>query len=236
MILIYWKGKVGSALAVLCDYQNLSYEIRDDSDALTDFTPYDYIVPSPGIPVSHQIYATWKVVAELDFAYQFLPKRFSIIAVTGTDGKSTTSWILYNIINKEHYVKKQVYLSGNFDVPFSETVREILKSGWSEGYIIVEISSFMSYAIGKHPDFEAFSPDYSIFTNFRKDHLNWHGTLQDYLDAKMNLLVNTKRKSIVSEQVKEFADENSLTIHFCVCGRSCCGVRRCSKNGRTSTW
>ncbi len=72
----------------------------------------------------------------------------------------------------------------------------------------------MSYAIGKHPDFEAFSPDYSIFTNFRKDHLNWHGTLQDYLDAKMNLLVNTKRKSIVSEQVKEFADENSLTIHF----------------------
>jgi UDP-N-acetylmuramoylalanine-D-glutamate ligase len=72
----------------------------------------------------------------------------------------------------------------------------------------------MSYAIGKHPDFEAFSPDYSIFTNFRKDHLNWHGTLQDYLDAKMNLLAHTKKKSIISDQVKEFADDNSLTIHF----------------------
>jgi UDP-N-acetylmuramoylalanine-D-glutamate ligase len=45
-----------------------------------------------------------------------------MIAITGTDGKSTTAWIAYSILEKEFSVKKPVYLSGNFDIPFSETV------------------------------------------------------------------------------------------------------------------
>lgn len=85
------------------------------------------IIPSPGRPSSHLIYQTGKVIAELDFAYQFLPKNFQLIAVTGTDGKSTTSWILYSILEKEYFGKKSVYLSGNFDLPFSATLLELLK-------------------------------------------------------------------------------------------------------------
>ncbi len=65
-------------------------------------------------------------MCELDFAYQFLPRDFQIISVTGTDGKSTTAWIMYSILEREFSVKKGVYLSGNFDVPFSATVQGIL--------------------------------------------------------------------------------------------------------------
>ena len=214
MILIYWKGKVGNAVAKLCQTEGISYEIRDDWDAPSDFSLYEYIIPSPGIAEAHTIYKTGKVVTELDFAYKFLPKQFSIVAVTGTDGKSTTSWILYNIIKKEYFVNNEIFLSWNFDIPLSETVSEIRERKLEKGTIVIEISSFMSYGIGNHPDFSPFLADYSIFTNFKKDHLNWHAGIQWYLDAKMNLLKHTKKVSVVSDQVKKYAEENNLTISF----------------------
>lgn len=67
------------------------------------------------------------MVAELDFAHAYLPDDFVTCSVTGTDGKSTTSWILYSILEKEFSGKKSVYLSGNFDTPLSETVCQILE-------------------------------------------------------------------------------------------------------------
>jgi UDP-N-acetylmuramoylalanine-D-glutamate ligase len=47
-------------------------------------------------------------MCELDFAYQFLPHDYQIVSVTGTDGKSTTAWIMYNILEKEYNVKNSV--------------------------------------------------------------------------------------------------------------------------------
>ncbi len=206
MYLIYWKWKVGLAVAALCDLQNISYEICDDTSQPDSYIPYEVIIPSPGIPSSHPIYQTGKVMSELDFAYQFLPRDFQIISVTGTDGKSTTAWIMYNILEKEFSVKKSVYLSGNFDIPFSETVLHILQKWQKKWIIVVEVSSFMAYGIKKYQS------DYSIFTNFKPDHLNWHADLQEYLDAKMNLIQRTKKRSIINYQVVQFAWENRLTM------------------------
>ena len=64
----------------------------------------------------------------------------------------------------------------------------------------------MSFAI------EKYISDYSIFTNLKADHLNWHKDLQEYSDAKMNLVAHTKKRSIINEQVFEFARENQLSI------------------------
>jgi UDP-N-acetylmuramoylalanine--D-glutamate ligase len=206
MILIYWKGKVGSAVASLCEYKGISYDVRDDSDNLESFESYEYIIPSPWIPGTHRIYQSDKIFSELDFAYQFLPKDFKIISVTWTDGKSTTAWIMYNILEKEYSVKKPVYLSGNFDIPFSATILDILKKWEKWGIIVLEISSFMSFMLTR------FESDYSIFTNFKPDHLNWHMTLQEYLDAKINILRRTKIRTMINKQVYDFAWENWLTI------------------------
>ncbi|MBC7498134.1 UDP-N-acetylmuramoyl-L-alanine--D-glutamate ligase [Candidatus Gracilibacteria bacterium] len=208
MYLIYGKGKVGSAVAALCEKQGISYEIYDDSDTLSSYDAYEVIIPSPGIPETHPIYATGRVMCELDFAYQFLPSGFQIVSVTGTDGKSTTAWIMYNILEKEFSVKKSVYLSGNFDIPFSSTVLGILEKGEQKGIIVVEVSSFMAFAIRKY------SSDYSIFTNLKPDHLNWHTSLQGYIDAKMNLMEHTTKKSIVNVQVIEFVQKNGLHVEI----------------------
>jgi UDP-N-acetylmuramoylalanine--D-glutamate ligase len=202
MLLIYWKWKVGKGIAWLCDFLDISYEIKDDSDTL-DFQKYETIIPSPGIPSHHSVYRTWKVKSELDFAYEFLPKDFHIIAVTGTDGKSTTSWILYELLRRE-FGDERVYLSGNFDVPFSETVHQILEKKQKNGYIVLEVSSFMAYQLN------TFRTDYAIFTNFKRDHLNWHKDLKEYFDAKMNLLHTTKKGAILNNQVLTFASENGL--------------------------
>ncbi len=190
----------------LCKFQSISYEICDDTNWPDSYDSYEMIIPSPGIPSFHPIYQTGKVMCELDFAYKFLPKGFQIVSVTGTDGKSTTAWIMYNILEKEFSVKKPVYLSGNFDIPFSATVLDILKKWEKKGIIVIEISSFMAFAM------EKYRSDYSIFTNFKPDHLNWHKDLQEYLDAKMNLMKNTQRASIINEQVSQFVQESNLKI------------------------
>jgi UDP-N-acetylmuramoylalanine-D-glutamate ligase len=72
------------------------------------YDAYEVIIPSPGIPETHPIYETGRVMCELDFAYQFLPHDYQIVSVTGTDGKSTTAWIMYNILEKEYNVKNSV--------------------------------------------------------------------------------------------------------------------------------
>ena len=204
MILIYWKNKVGSAIAALCEYASIAYDMRDDSDGVISFEKYESIIPSPGVPATHPIYQTWKIVSELDFAYQFLPKGFQIVSITGTDGKSTTTWMMYNILQKEFGVKKGVYISGNFEIPFSATILDILRKWEKRGMIVVEVSSFMAYRI------KNYQSDYSIFTNFKPDHLNWHRDLQEYLDAKIHVTRNTKNQSIINQQVIDFARDHHL--------------------------
>ncbi len=206
MILIYGKWKVGSAVAELATHLGMEYELCDDTDTPVSYDAYEMIVPSPGIPGTHAIYQTGKVVPELDFAYRYMPKSFQIVSITGTDGKSTTSWIMYNILEKEYSVKKGVYLSGNFDIPFSRTVLDILKKWEKKWYIILEVSSFMSHILRE------FQSDYAIFTNFKVDHQNWHRDMQEYLDAKMHIMERTTKRWVMNSQVVEFAREHGLRI------------------------
>ena len=68
------------------------------------------------------------------------------------------------------------------------------------------MSSFMAHQIRE------FRSDYSIFTNFKRDHLNWHRDLQEYLDAKIHIVERTTRVAVVNSQVIDFAHENNLTL------------------------
>lgn len=144
MILIYGKGKVGQAVADFCEYTGITYDVKDDADAYLDLTKYDLVIPGPGIPPTNRCYAHPHIVSELDFAHRYLPAGWKIVSITGTDGKSTTTWITYRLLCRE-YGEKHVEISGNFEIPFSETVRRIIKSGEKKGVIVVEMSSFMAH-------------------------------------------------------------------------------------------
>lgn len=209
MYLIYGKGVVASGVAHLCDQKNIAYRMRDDSDGIEDFSDYEAIIPSPGVPGTHRIYQTGKIISELDFAQQFAPENTIFLGITGTDGKSTTAWMLYSILEKYYSGKKKVYISGNFETPLSQTINTILEEGVTDPIIVVEISSFMAHYIGKST-LPAFSPDYTIFTNLSVDHLNWHRNLWEYADAKLNLLYNTKKNIIVNNQVLDFLQTQNI--------------------------
>ncbi|EKE26909.1 MAG: UDP-N-acetylmuramoylalanine-D-glutamate ligase [uncultured bacterium (gcode 4)] len=229
MVLIYGKGKVWNSLKEFCDYMKIDSEIKDDSDDIKDFWIYEKIIASPWIPPTNKIYKTWKVTWDLDFCYPYLPEWFRIISITWTDWKSTTAWIIYNILKQELewkenlkerkeeisetgncliVWKKWVFLSGNFDEPFSKTVLEINKKWLRAWFIVVEISSFMAFNI------EQFSSDYSIFTNFETDHLNWHKDMDEYFESKLKIFRNTSRKSIVNLQVLNKAKELWLNFNL----------------------
>lgn len=184
-ILIYWRGKVGQSLTHFCSEMNYDYEIKDDSDVWVNFDEFDIIIPSPGIPSSHIIYTSWKIVSELDFLAPHIPNGFKVHAITGTDGKSTTSWILYHFL-KNGFPELPVYLGWNFGTPLAEIVQEIKSSEEKNGHIVLEVSSFMAFRI------EKFYATNSILTNLHPDHLDWHQDLHEYYYAKLNLLGHTK--------------------------------------------
>jgi len=101
--------------------------------------------------------------------------------VTGTDGKSTTSWILFHFI-QAGFPEMPVYLGGNFGTPFAEILSQIHERGEKEGHIVLEVSSFMAYHI------RTFYANHTILTNLHPDHLDWHKDATEYYNAKLNLL------------------------------------------------
>lgn len=218
-IAVYGKGRVGNALVELGHAVTLDTPIFDDADSSFDATDFDIVIPSPGIPPRNRAYAAENTVCELDFAHRYLPSGFKIITITGTDGKSTTSWIAYELLRQE-FGEANVFLSGNFEIPLSETVRLIRERKLERGYVVVEISSFMANGIGANPDLleslpvgertGPFTPDYTIFTNFETDHVDWHGSVPDYFRAKMNLVHHTRSRVIAQESLETKADGFNL--------------------------
>lgn len=211
ILAIYGKGKVGLAVWKLAESLDIHSQIFDDADASFDPSEFTFVLPSPGIPPRNRAFSGGNTISELDFAHRYLPKGFKIIAITGTDGKSTTAWIVFELLRKE-FGESHVFLSGNFEIPISETVRMIRERGLKKGYLVVEVSSFMANGIGTHPYLlESLPPgfrtgpffaDYTIFTNFETDHLDWHGDMAAYFEAKMNLIHHTKSRVIAHDSLK----------------------------------
>lgn len=207
MILIYWKWKVWNGLKMFCDYLWLDSEVKDDTDKINDLSKYEYIIPSPGINPNHAIYKTGKIYKELDFVYKYLPKNTKIISITWTDGKSTTTWIMYNTL-KEEFGENRVFLAGNFDKSFAQVMTKILQSWVKNPIIVMEISSFMAYEI------KDFKSDYVIFTNFASDHLNWHSDMKDYFQSKARLVDWVKKKAIVNTQIIKELKKQKIKYEF----------------------
>lgn len=216
MIIIYGKWKVWKWLQKLLKKLKIDNMLMDDKDRdKKKIDSADKIIVSPGIKQDHKIYKEFweKVFSELNFLgdiinNNWLADDIEFAAVTWTNGKSTSVYIMYNLFKwlfKKLRVDTKVHLSGNFWTPLSETLCEILdtkekqlkhqKKNWklendfepSEKHLIVlECSSFMLYKL------DNFAFDYSILTNLGVDHLDWHKDLEEYFDSKFNIIKYTK--------------------------------------------
>ena len=145
---------------------------------------YEYIVISPGIDINKCNLKSFlsnnksKIITDLDLFY-FKNIKNTKITITGTNGKSTTSKLLYEVI-KRH--KKNVKLIGNIGKPVLNQ-----KAKNSKTIFVVEASSYqIEYS-------KYYKTDYSMILNISPDHLERHKTMENYVKAKFKLIKNQKK-------------------------------------------
>lgn len=142
----------------------------------------DLVVTSPGVKDACPVILRARsrgipVIDEIELAYRFCPVK--IIAITGTNGKSTCVYYMYNILKEAGL---RVSAGGNFGTAFSR----LLKDAGSLDWIVLEVSSFQLSRI------ERFRPYIAGILNISPDHIDWHGSFERYIDAKLNIFKNQK--------------------------------------------
>ncbi len=168
----------------------------------------DVIVLSPGVsinstPVEWAREKNIPILGEIEFAFQFCNKP--VIAVTGSNGKTTTVTLISEVIKKAGY---NVVLCGNVGAPFSSFVGNLN----NVDYVVAEVSSFQMeslLAIGSpfrrennRNGFGGFKPFVAVVLNFSQNHLDRHKDLQEYFEAKIKIFQNqTKAEfAVLNEQ------------------------------------
>jgi UDP-N-acetylmuramoylalanine--D-glutamate ligase len=143
---------------------------------------YDLAVTSPGFPIDkpvmHRLTAQGiPVIDEIEFTFREL-KSPPVIAVTGTNGKSTTAGIIGTILETAGF---NTFLGGNIapGQPFSDALMQAPCE-----YYVLEVSSFQLMRI------KTFRPRIAVVTNIAVDHLNWHRDLDEYRQAKARIFMN----------------------------------------------
>jgi len=134
----------------------------------------DYIVLSPGISAfKNKKLRKYKkkIITDIDLFFLSNYKSKSIV-VTGTNGKSTTCKLIAHLLKKN---KLKFSLGGNIGTP----ILDIKKS--NNSYVIIEASSYQL----SHSKF--INPDFGLFLNLTNDHLEWHGSMKNYLNSKLKI-------------------------------------------------
>jgi UDP-N-acetylmuramoylalanine--D-glutamate ligase len=144
------------------------------------------VVKSPGVPNEAPVIAAARgrglpVLGELELAWRLLPNRF--VAVTGTNGKTTTTELLGAIWRAAGL---PVALAGNVGTPLASLVGSVD----ADATVVCEVSSFQA------EDAEAFAPDAALLLNLTEDHLDRHGTFEAYREAKLRLFRNQTREQL----------------------------------------
>jgi UDP-N-acetylmuramoylalanine--D-glutamate ligase len=170
----------GALTASIKALEGISYTGRFGSHDRKDFLGHELIVVSPGIVTDHPLLEEARrngarVIGEIELASAFIEEP--IIAITGTNGKTTTTTLLGRVFQAAYH---DVFVGGNIGVPLIDYVL----SGRKARYVIAEISSFQLETI------ETFRPRTSILLNITEDHLDRYPAFADYVNAKMRIFSN----------------------------------------------
>jgi len=166
-----------------------------DSDGLAALERAAMVVKSPGVPNEAPVIARARergipVAGELELAWRLLPNRF--VAVTGTNGKTTTTELLGAIWRAAGL---PVAVAGNVGTPLASLVGQVEP----DATIVCEVSSFQA------EDAIELAPDIALLLNLTPDHIDRHGTFDAYRDAKLSLFARQ-----TSAQVAIAPDEIEL--------------------------
>lgn len=202
-VLVYGLGKSGIYAYELLKNKKANVHTFDDirypNKALTcDLKTLDFAVVSPGIPPTAQLYQKLiknnvKIISEIELAHMFLKGK--IIAITGTNGKTTTVSLLGEIYKKATKHKK-VFVCGNIGIPLTKIVNKTTK----KSVTILEISSFQLERI------ENFHAHTASILNLAPDHLDRYSNFEEYIFAKQKIFNN---QSMMDYAILNYNDKNS---------------------------
>lgn len=157
---------------------------------------FDEVVVSPGVPWSHPLLNRCRsqgsiVRGELEWALLQIPGR--VVVVTGSNGKTTTSLLLYHLLCS---LGNHAFLVGNVGTPVSSL---IAKENDPDAILVVEASSYQLEASLQ------FAPEVGLFLNISENHLERHGTLDGYINAKLTAFRRMKEGAmlVTSEELED---------------------------------
>lgn len=231
--LVVGTGISGIAAAELLVKKNLSVvlydgnedlkeqEIREKSPLLKDveivlgklpeakINSCDIAVLSPGVPTDSPMVNAMRetglaIWGEIELAYAF--EKGKVLAITGTNGKTTTTALLGEIM-KNYYNHVQVV--GNIGIPYTSVVDE----NTEDSVTVAEISSFQLETVHE------FCPQVSAILNITPDHLNRHHTMENYILAKESITKNQGKEQVCvlnyeDEVLRNFANEVKTRVIF----------------------
>ncbi|KAI8558954.1 hypothetical protein RHMOL_Rhmol04G0136500 [Rhododendron molle] len=182
----------------------------------------DRVVVSPGVPLetnglSSLLQSGKGVMSELDFAAEVLPSCTKILAVTGTNGKSTVATFAGQMLN---HLDFKTFVGGNLGVPLSEAALQCLTSTpqspmfKASTVAVVEVSSYQLEIPPKH-----FFPSVAVILNLTPDHLERHNTMENYALTKCRILSHMSGRKMgvlplgnqhLNDAMRSFANDLNL--------------------------
>jgi len=207
-VLIYGYSNSGQVVEKILKDLSIKYKVFDDfvyyneNKFLKKITKkviceFDLVVISPAVSiynkyVQYALKKGVKVVSELEFGYWF-KQDAKIIAITGTNGKTTTTGLINNVLQKRYSTQ----MLGNIGTPLSMIYFNNAK------FISCEVSSFQLEAIDK------FKPEISILLNLAPDHIDRHKNFDNYIKCKLNIFKNHRKNNVA---ILNFDDKTVMDV------------------------
>ncbi len=196
-ILVYGLGDSGRAVIKLLKKHDAYVSFYDDNIKYFEYVGfernpqnenYDLVVVSPGIKcLDNPLLKIFEeknisIISEIDLAYMFCKGK--IIAITGTNGKTTVSMLTNKILKTAGY---KTFLCGNIGLPFSATCEKTTK----HSVVVCEVSNFQLETS------KIFRANIACILNIKPDHLDRHGSFEEYKRVKSKIAEHLKKKDVL---------------------------------------
>lgn len=157
---------------------NVHFKQSESQEELFD-NSFDVVIKNPGVPLNHPVILKAKengipIVNEMEVAFHYLPEKCTIIGVTGSNGKTTTTTLIYEILKNANL---PVHLGGNIGFPLSS----IVKSVKNNEIVLLEISDHQLVNL------KDFKTNISVLTNISPTHLDFHDSYESYKKSKIKI-------------------------------------------------
>lgn len=191
------RGLLEQGIKVVCGSHPI--ELMDEG--------FELIVKNPGIPyynpmIQKAVEKGIPVITEVELAYRI--SEALLVGITGTNGKTTTTTLIYEMLKAS---RKDPLIAGNIGT----VATSVAQDATADNTIVIELSSFQLMGI------DQFKPRIAIILNLYDAHLDYHGTKEEYVEAKARITMNQTEEDYLivnadQEEVMEIARHSRATI------------------------